>query len=248
MRLKISKHPNLAGSTQVPLVPCNMPTKPGSWSIQSSHPTWLLEVIQVTPKIKDGACSYFSSCSPCCNWIAKKAHFRCVHCVHKPKIVSNSSRLTDWQEPPCWAVPSFTKSFHKDRAWNMESMVILWWFGNTFHMQIHRNRSENHEDMIYINWLSESTDICSIPPTCLVLFVCEERLLFRLHNACVIVSSTSSSKRKCLKRLRDLMPGPIWSHCWRKSIWWLVANKLFKLHLLPRYFKQFHTMALLKLL
>lgn len=74
----------------------------------------------------------------------------------------------------------------------------------------------NHEDMIYINWLSESTDICSIPPTCLVLFVCEERLLFRLHNACVIVSSTSSSKRKCLK-LRDLMPGPICSHCWRKS-------------------------------
>ena len=142
MRLKISKHPNLAGSTQVPLVPCNMPTKPGSWSIQSSHPTWLLEVIQVTPKIKDGACSYFSSCSPCCNGIAKKAHFKCVHCVHKPKIVSNSSRLADWQEPPCWAVPSFTKSFHKDRAWNMESMVILWWFGNTVHMQIHRNRSE----------------------------------------------------------------------------------------------------------
>lgn len=90
----------------------------------------------------------------------------------------------------------------------------------------------NHEDMIYIKWLSESTDICSIPPTCLVLFVCEERLLFRLHNACVIVSSTSSSKRKCLKWLRDLMPGPIWS-----QVWWLVANKLFKLHLLPKYFK-----------
>lgn len=74
MRLKISKHPNLAGSTQVPLVPCNMPTKPGSWSIQSSHPTpWSY---RSHPKLKM-APAHTSARAPLAAMVLqKKTHFR----------------------------------------------------------------------------------------------------------------------------------------------------------------------------
>ncbi len=106
-----------------------------------------------------------------------------------------------------------------------------------------------------IKWIQ-----CSIPPTCLGLVcVCvymlqwgEERLLLGFTvpicpYACVIVSSTSSSKRKCLKWLKDLMPGPIWSHCWRKSSLMAGCKRPIQIASHSKIFQTFHTMALLKL-
>ena len=159
-------------------------------------------------------------------------------------------------------MPSFTKSFHKDRAClietsfrieNMESIVI-WKHSSCANPQ---KSKRNHDDMIYINWLSESS--AQFLQLVWVLFVCvymlqwgEERLLLGFTvpicpYACVIVSSTSSSKRKCLKWLKDLMPGPIWSHCWRKSSLMAGCKRPIQIASHSKIFQTFHTMALLKL-
>ena len=139
-------------------------------------------------------------------------------------------------------MPSFTKSFHKDRAClietsfrieNMESIVI-WKHSSCANPQKSKRNHDAQFLLCVLKWGEERLLLGFTVPIC--------------PNACVSVSSTSSSKRKCLKWLKDLMPGPIWSHCWRKSSLMAGCKRPIQIASHSKIFQTFHTMALLKLL